>query len=164
MRDIASAMLRDTTRKSEGLFRQERTTESLRRYQNLVDKGKEVEYDEMYAGFTASCAMGGAAFVLGLDGFDLERQLMTDGPDHDGVPVNPMTSLDTSDDRDLTIGAVIADWNDDTEKSKAAIGKMILKKASEELLSTKFKIKVAKKRWMKNYIENPERSEREFVI
>lgn len=118
IRDIAQAMITDTTPKAVGLFE--------------FKYNKEDRWATTPIGFTASCAIAGAAVELGLDAYDLQNKLAT--VDRDGVPA----PKDHKSVRDMA--ATIYTHNDETTKKKRTIGKMILDKADELTLNTKIKV------------------------
>lgn len=129
VRQIAQAMLTDRTPKTIGMF-------------DFKYEKEETESDgyDTPIGFTAACAIGGAAFELGLDAYDLQNKLAD--VDRDGVPMPRTPRNKHSGYRSFAndLAEAIYTRNDDTQASKSEIGKLILKKADEATLNTKLKV------------------------
>jgi len=121
VREIAQAMITDRTPKTVGLF------------DFTYDNSD--EYRDSPTGFTAACAIGGAAFELGLDAYDLQFKL--GAVDRDGVPLPRVTARHSN---GYDLAEAIYTRNDDTQASKREIGELILRKADENTLNTKLEV------------------------
>ena len=117
VRQVAEAMVADKTPKAKGMFE--------------LKFGK---YDHT-EGFVAACAIGGAAWRLGVDAWQLQSALGR--VNIDGVPQPKRDPLDEPV-RDLAAAIYIR--NDNTRISKKQIGNVILKHADEKTLNTELNV------------------------
>jgi hypothetical protein len=101
----------------------------------VADETPKITMD-FFDGDGASCAVGGAANVLGVYPFSLLREL-NDIP-KDGVPDYK------GDERYQWLGDVITRWNDSTDTPKNEIGRIILDNADEETLNTELHVTLSR--------------------
>lgn len=139
--DVARAMVADPTRKAQDNFIVY-APEVHFTYNRKTGEEMPVITSPLREVF--SCAIGGAALVLGVDEVGLERALAR--VDRDGVKPRRGKAgyADWEYEEPKTLAPLIIDLNDSSRTSKAAIGERILAQADEKTLKTR--LRVAKRR------------------
>jgi hypothetical protein len=132
VRQVAKAMQEDPTPKTKGTLQE--------------DKDQDINYKpQAHQGFTASCAIGGAAYVLGVEAQSLLDALGT--VDKDGVP--------TAYYGPTTLGHTIWQHNDRTDRPKDAIGTLILETADDKTLNTVLTVRKERRKAFRNWLGKP---------
>jgi hypothetical protein len=138
VRQVAEKMIEDTTKKARGVLVRKKMRKVWKDGRRYTASGSYETYmyeDKEETGEVASsCAIGGAAVLLGVNPASLQIALLK--VDRDGVTKRTKAVANR-------IGHVIIDYNDSTGTSKADIGRHILSQADEKTLNTVLEVEPA---------------------